>query len=209
MGSHPRATVLQDKPAARGAVVSSGNSHVPQCKSCGEPCGSSGPIPSTGCREPVLHWSHAQGSRGISPLMPAVLSPLLLPPCCSQGCSQLHSAAFCHFSAQPLLQLQCSQAQRLGQRRPFTCTVSGLCSCLADTGNTSTLEQCRKNSKNQTSLHTKPSPSSHGSASEVVRLQQQVWQSGTGNPEASAGLRGSLWDPRAKTVGAAEARRFL
>lgn len=40
VGSHPRATVLRDTPAARGAAVSPGNIHMPQCRSCGEQCGS-------------------------------------------------------------------------------------------------------------------------------------------------------------------------
>lgn len=40
VGSLPRATVLQDKSAARGAAVFAGNTHMPQCRSCKDQCGS-------------------------------------------------------------------------------------------------------------------------------------------------------------------------
>lgn len=65
VGSQPRATGLQDKPAARGAVVSSGNIHVSQCRSCGEQCGSlPGLVPSKGCREVHAPLESCPGQQG-------------------------------------------------------------------------------------------------------------------------------------------------
>lgn len=76
--------------------------------------------PSKGCRNFVLHWSPAWGSRGrqLFPV-PKALSPLFLSPCSSQGCPRLHSGVFCHFSPWPLLQLHCSPAQRAGLQPPL------------------------------------------------------------------------------------------
>lgn len=215
VGSHPRATVPKEKPAARGAVVPSGNSHMPQCKSCGEhvdPC--SGLARSKGCRGVHVHWSPAQGSRGISPLMPAVLSPLsshlaahrAVPNSTGQLSSLLSPA-----SAASLLP---GPETRAKDTHLFTCTISDPCSCPGDTGNASALEQCRKKSKNQKSLYTRPSLRSHQTASTGGWGPSRGWRSDSqeqSNSRASRGLWGfTLWDLRAKTLGgAAEAGWFL
>lgn len=193
VGSQPRDTVLQDKPAARGAVVSLGNSHVLQCRSCGSLPGLAPPKGSREVHTPLESCPRQQG-KSLLWCLQCFLSSFshlaahrAVPNSTAQHFVTLHPAhpAGSLHQAQTPLYLHRERPLQLPRRHRQPFLGAGQ----------------KEKQKTEVPAHEAISQEPLNCPQRWVRPQQWVKSQEQSNSGASRGLWGfALWDPRAQTL---------